>query len=140
MREKQRKYQMTPKGRATAKRWRDKNKDKIKFFNDNAVISPERIKAYKKKFYDENTGKCREWNRRRKNRIRNADYLSAADRLEIEGFYLFCKIFKGFEVDHIIPLYGKQISGLHVPSNLQILTAEQNRSKRNNWSEENGGF
>lgn len=35
------------------------------------------------------------------------------------------------EVDHIYPLQGKIVSGLHVPSNLRIITRSDNRKKSN---------
>jgi hypothetical protein len=39
---------------------------------------------------------------------------------------------EGYDVDHIIPLKGELISGLHVPSNLQYLPSHINRNLKRN--------
>lgn len=39
-------------------------------------------------------------------------------------------------VDHIIPLQGENVSGLHVENNLQIITAEENLRKSNKFVDE----
>lgn len=47
----------------------------------------------------------------------------------IRQFYENCP--EGYEVDHILPLQGKTVSGLHVLQNLQYLPMLENRAKGN---------
>lgn len=52
-------------------------------------------------------------------------YLEAVRRTETEGIR--------YEVDHIIPLQGKLVSGLHVPTNLRVIPKSENAAKRNHY-------
>ena len=50
---------------------------------------------------------------------------------KIKDFYLKCP--EGYQVDHIVPLQGTNVSGFHVENNLQYLTAEDNLKKGNRF-------
>lgn len=67
---------------------------------------------------------------------RTPKWITQAQLSEIEDFYTIAKMFQmytgeTYHVDHIVPLQGKKVSGLHVPWNLQILPATENLKKNN---------
>lgn len=72
----------------------------------------------------------------RKQRFKNAtpSWLSEWDLFYIEELYDL-SLLRNLEVDHIIPLNGKNVCGLHVPTNLQLLTRFENRSKGNKFDQ-----
>lgn len=59
-----------------------------------------------------------------------------ADSAKIVAVYNNCPL--GWQVDHVIPLRGKLVSGLHVHDNLQYLPAKENRAKSNQFEVVNG--
>jgi 5-methylcytosine-specific restriction endonuclease McrA len=66
---------------------------------------------------------------------RTPKWLSNEEKELIKQFYLNCPA--GYEVDHIIPLQGKKVSGLHMLANLQYLTTEDNKRKGNRYETTN---
>ena len=147
--------------RASAKARYEANKEAIKEraqARHNAVKDTPEFKAkkaaYSRKRYAENKEKMRAsadaWraaNRGKTNAYtaeRRAKKLQATPALTEDELWMITEVYDLcaertrvtgviHHVDHVVPLQGTHVSGLHVPWNLQVLTAHDNISKSNSW-------
>jgi hypothetical protein len=83
---------------------------------------------------------AKEAKRRSKKLSATPPWLTKEDFAEMENFYWLAKdleVVSGqqYHVDHIVPLQGKNVCGLHVPWNLQVLPSDINLSKQNKFKE-----
>ena len=91
--------------------WRDSNKGKVA--------------AYIRKYQASKIQRIPKW-------------LTEIDFERINNEYKLAEILRkvtnqSWHVDHIIPLQGKNVSGLHVPSNLRVVIASENIRKGNRF-------
>ncbi len=115
----------------------------------------DKLKDYQKQYCEKNKEKrnayAKQWRifnqeklnaqtaRRRAARIqRTPAWLTDDQRQMIENFYFQAKMLEietgiKHHVDHIIPLRGKNVSGLHVPENLRVISAKENLTKNNRY-------
>ena len=120
--------------------WRRSNKDKCSAYSKKWVSKqcPE-VLANKRKEYRKRSPHIFAYHsvkRRVSEILATPNWLSSNEIDSIKLIYLkrdFINEVTGIshEVDHIYPIQGKDSCGLHVPWNLQIITAKENRSKRN---------
>lgn len=75
--------------------------------------------------------------RRANERAATPHWLTSEQIEEIRLIYLEAATRPGgpWQVDHIIPIRGKNICGLHVPWNLRVILATENQKKGNRWAE-----
>ena len=104
--------------------WREENKERQK----------EYAKAYSKQHRAKRTGLERK--RQASKLSRTPAWLTDFDKLHMECLYQVAAMRTGesgysWHVDHILPMQGKTVSGLHVPSNLRVIPATENLRKNN---------
>jgi len=102
----------------------------------------ETVSARLARWRKENPGRVLEHCAFRRAARRNATppWLTDEDRAAIAAIYAEARRISQetgipHHVDHIVPLRGRNICGLHVPGNLQVIPANDNLSKWNKWGE-----
>lgn len=110
--------------RVNQAKYRANNEDKVR-----AIVRRSLNKAYA-----DNPGKYKAKVARRKAFKLHATPKWVTDKEfeQIKILYENCP--SGCQVDHIIPLRGTNVCGLHTLKNLQYLTSEDNASKKNNFT------
>lgn len=98
--------------------------------------NPEKLIAYRKAYRARNPVKCFLDSKHRKHVV--AQRTPAwADTNAIHQVYLDAREFRdaGLNVcvDHVIPLQGELVSGLHVPQNLRVCLSSVNQAKSNTY-------
>ena len=123
------------------KKYRQENKEKFsEYMKKYREENKGKISARKKKYRQENKEKVLFFTRKRQSQKlkRIPIWLLNEDFWLIEEVYKLRKIRSEatkteWHVDHIIPLQGKNVSGLHCPDNLQLIPRVYNLSKFNKW-------
>jgi hypothetical protein len=118
------------------------NEEKLKnFHKEYRLKNKEKINKYIKQYKKENAAKMNalEIKRNCSKIKRTPKWLTKKDFVEIENIYKEAKektkLHKEqYHVDHIVPLNGRNVSGLHVPNNLQVIKATENLFKSNKYN------
>ena len=131
---------------AVKRAYRAANKEKI-IANKRAayLATREANLAQKREYRQANKGKINFLCSMRKKVVkqRTPMWLSPFDRLKIKCYYSVAAMLvrnnkEPWHVDHIVPLQGKLVSGLHVPNNLQFLRGVDNIRKKNKFEVAHG--
>lgn len=124
---------------ARSRNWKAKNQGYIKSYNEQyRKNNAEIVKNASKNWRNANRShKTALENKRRASKLNaTPPWLSKEHYDQINLIYAHakeCEMLTGdkYHVDHIVPLQGENVSGLHVPWNLQVLPADLNIKKSN---------
>ena len=131
-----RQYNKSDAGQKAKREYYEKNRTEV---IARAQARPDEDKRrYKKNHKTANPDMYREMVSLRRRRFRQATpkWLSAEQKMEVRLKYrlaieLSRRTGVRHAVDHIVPLQGETVCGLHVPWNLEVLTQEENLKKYN---------
>lgn len=113
----------------TVREWQKQNPEKVALFKQNwRDANKEYMSEYKKEYRRVNPDRINAHTAIRRKRVQQQTPLWV-DKQALLEFYLACP--EGFHVDHVVPLRGKTVSGLHIVNNLQYLPASENMKKGN---------
>ena len=121
---------------AVHKAWYLKNKEKhLANCKTYAQTNPDKIAINNKKWKDKNTGKVNATTaKRRATKLQQTPSWSETEEIkELYSWAAHLQKVTGIQmhVDHVIPLQGKHVSGLHCVDNLKVITAAENLRKGN---------
>jgi len=141
IKEKCREYASLNKAKISAlqKEWKLTNKEKMKLYHKSyQENNKSKISAKKIEWNRNNQGKRAAARTKRRAVKLNAtpswaDFEAINSIYSLSSFLTMTTFGNGYHVDHIIPLQGKNVCGLHVEGNLRVLRAEHNLSKSNNF-------
>lgn len=145
--------------REASARWRSNNREVIAEYNkayktehrdmlsaydrERRAANPEKQREQQRAWVERNRGQKNALSAARRARIKQAmpPWLTSDDKAAIKALYdhaaeLSRSTGTKHHVDHIIPLNGELVSGLHVPGNLRVITASENSRKRNKFIQE----
>jgi hypothetical protein len=126
--------------------YRAANKEKIVASKRAAYYATQEAHlAQKREYRQANKGKINFLCAMRKKvtKQRTPKWLSDFDRLKIKCYYSIAAMLTRnneapWHVDHVVPLQGELVSGLHVPNNLQLLRGVDNIRKKNKFEVQHG--
>jgi len=121
---------------------------KAKWYQENREASAAQTAKYRRANRDSIAAKSAEWAKANPDKLRATSAKRRAAKLQrtpawvdfeaIQAVYIEAARLEALDgvarhVDHVIPLQGELVSGLHIHTNLQILTATENLSKGNRY-------
>lgn len=130
--------------RKASAKYKKNNPDKIKDYQKNySALNREKIADRMHHWRKTNIASRNAYKASKRALKRNAtpSWLTADDRNQIKEIYIKARQLTeetgtSYVVDHIIPLVGNMVCGLHVPSNLQVVTRLENAVKYNKLVED----